>query len=335
MVAQIDQTYIRTRPSKLWPRLLAYALFEGRPLTTRARWINPFIRAEFALFRRLPTMQACPAPVFIIGTGRSGTTILGIVLSMHRDVGFLNEPKLLWHTVIGSEDLIGSYGRGAARYRLAAADATAEARLAVERIYGAYLRLGRSRRLVDKYPEMMFRVPFLRALFPDARFLFLSRDGWDTCSSVGQWSSQHGTRVKGETHDWWGADQRKWQLLVAQIIPGHPDLAPHAAALRDLSDHQAMAAVEWIVTMREGLQQMHAHADAVMHVPYEGLCQRPVETVRRIEAFLGLPADPVFESYAAATLAPARPRARFALPAFLIEPFDATQAALRQAQGAP
>ena len=39
-------------------------------------------------------------------------------------------------------------------------------------MFGAYLTTTRSERLVDKYPELIFRVDFVRALFPDARFHF-------------------------------------------------------------------------------------------------------------------------------------------------------------------
>jgi len=229
MPAEIDSHYLRTRPTRLWSRLLSYALYEGRPLTTRGRWINPVVFANHALAQRLPKLKTVKAPIFIIGTGRSGTTALGVVLSMHRDVGYLNEPKSVWHAVHGGEDLIGSYSRGEARYRLDAAEAGPKQARAIHRIYGAYLRVTGTKRVVDKYPELLFRFPFVKALFPDAKFLFLARNGWDTIHSITGWSKRLGVEKKGEAHNWWGADDRKWQLLVSQIVPEHPDLSPHQA----------------------------------------------------------------------------------------------------------
>ena len=328
MVAQIDNHYIRTRPSRLWSRLLSYGLFEGRPLTTRGQWINPLIFGLYGLQRRLPQLKRVESPVFILGTGRSGTTILGIVLSMHRQVGFLNEPKAIWHALHGGEDLIGSYSRDSARYRLGAMDATPAMRRAAHRIYGAYLRATFTDRVVDKYPELIFRYPFVKALFPDARFLFLSRDGWETCNSIEQWSRRLGKAVAGEQHDWWGANDRKWELLVSQIVPEHPDLAPHQAALGALRDHRARAAVEWIVTMREGLRLAREHPDDVLHVAYERLCENPVEMARQIAAFIGLDEDDRYLGYAGEVLAPPRPHGKFMLPAFLDEPFLQVQRAL-------
>ena len=37
------------------------------------------------------------SPVFIIGCGRSGTTILGDTLSKHPKIEYLNERRDLWH----------------------------------------------------------------------------------------------------------------------------------------------------------------------------------------------------------------------------------------------
>lgn len=334
MVAQLDSAYLKTRPSRFWSRTLSYALFEGRPLTTRGQWINPVLFKLFALQKRLPLLRRPVAPIFILGTGRSGTTILGIVLSMHQDVGFLNEPKAIWAALRRDEDLIGSYHRGIGRYRLDAKDATPALIEEAHRIYGAFLRLSFTTRVVDKYPELIFRVPFVRQIFPDAKFLFLSRDGWDTCASISNWSTRLGVNAEGETHDWWGVDRRKWKLLVEQIIPEHPDLAPYMDNLQELTDHRAMAATEWIVSMREGLRLLKDHPADVLHVPYAQLCNDPAEICARIANFAGLRHDEVFLGYARSVLTAAEPSEGFTLPSILEEPFRSTSERLRASAGA-
>jgi hypothetical protein len=40
-------------------------------------------------------------------------------------------------------------------------------------MYGAYLALTGTTRVIDKYPELVFRVDFVRALFPEAKFLLI------------------------------------------------------------------------------------------------------------------------------------------------------------------
>lgn len=335
MVAQIDSAYVRMRPTRLWPRLLSYALFEGRPLTTRGQWINPLVFGLGRVFKALPELQRVEAPIFILGTGRSGTTILGIVLSMHREVGFLNEPKAIWAGLHPNEDLIGNYNRNQAKYRLFADDASPNLVRQAHRLYGAYLRISGTQRIVDKYPELIFRTEFVRAIFPDAKFLFLSRSGSETCSSIKLWSERLGEQVGSETHDWWGANDRKWQFLVEQVVPEHPDLASHAGKMASL-DHEGRAAVEWIVTMREGMRLTASDPEGALHVPYDALCADPRGWAERLESFLDLTADPVFEDYTVATLSAPDRATSVDLPNWLTPVFNATEETLAAtAQTAP
>lgn len=324
MVAQIDSAYVRARPWKLYSRLLSYALFEGRPLTTRGRWINPLVFALFAAEKMLPAMRKVRQPVFILGTGRSGTTVLGIVLSMHKSIGFLNEPKALWHSLHPGEDLVGSYTRAPARYRLGATDAVSGCIRHAHRLFGAYLAATFSGRVVDKYPELVFRVPFVKEIFPDAKFIFLMRDGWDTCRSIEGWSDRLGETAGGEVHDWWGVNRRKWQLLVEQLVPEHDDLAPHQAEIAAFAKQTDMAAVEWIVTMREGLALQQSDPEHVVGIRFEDLSRQPERVLRELGKFLNLPDDPVFMEYGQKTLHPVRDAGQFELHPLIVGPFNET-----------
>jgi len=323
MIAQIDSTYIRMRPWKLWSRLIGYALFEGRPITTRGQWINPLLFAHFAIEKKLPlVLKKVDKPVFILGTGRSGTTILGIILSMHQHVGFLNEPKAIWHSIYPNEDLIGNYSLNSARYRLEAKDASSEVIQSAHRIFGTYLATSFSERLVDKYPELIFRVPFIKAIFPDAKFLFLTRNGWDTCNSISNWSDRLGLKVKSEIHDWWGKDRRKWNLLIDEIVLEHSDLAPLIPQIHDLSNQSDMAAVEWIVTMREGLKLQEQFPNDILQIQYEALCLTPTTILNEILNFIELSVDDTkFFLYAQSTLQPAHPKKPFELNKLIEKPF--------------
>lgn len=324
MVAQIDRTYVRSRPTKVVSRLISYALFEGRPLTTRGRWINPLVFAHFGLEKRLPALARVDRPIFVIGTGRSGTTILGVLMSMHRDVGFLNEPKALWHSIFPNEDVIGSYTRGPVKYRLNSHDVTPAVRRNAHRLFGAYLRTVCSKRLVDKYPELVFRVPFVREIFPNAKFLFLVRNGWDTCASIDKWSQRLGVQEADEVHDWWGADNRKWQLMMDELVVAHPMFAGIAEDIRALTDHGNMAAVEWIVTMQEGLSRMRANPDCVHMIRYEDVVDRPDEELGKMLAFCELDVDAVFMDYARTTLRPAPMHKPFSLDPVIAPLFEQT-----------
>lgn len=319
MIAQLDALYIKTRPMKMLTRLMSYALFEGRPVTTKGRWINPLVFSLLKTVTDAPVgaqlcekwKRAVEKPVFILGTGRSGSTILGIVLSMHRHVGYLNEPKAMWHLIHPNEDVIGNYSSADAKYRLTAEDATDAMRQRAHRLFGAYLASTFSQRVVDKYPELIFRVDFVRTLFPDARFIFLVRNGWDTCHSIATWSERLGVRVNGERHDWWGVADRKWHLLVKQLVEPELVFAECASEIKHFDRHLDRAMVEWIVTMREGLRLMETLPDAVYLLRFEELTSQPDATLARLCDFCELPRDARFLDYARETLHPVPPREAF------------------------
>ena len=288
MIAQLDADYLEASPWKGVTRVLSWLAFEGRPVTTRGRWINPLVFRFLDLARRLPAGRDLEPPILIVGTGRSGTTILGKVLSLHPEVGFLNEPKALWHAAYPAEDVIGNYTRGAARYRLEAEDAGEETADAVRRMYGTYLSLVRASRVLDKFPEMIFRVPFVRRIFPGATFLFLVRDGWDTVRSIDRWSDRLGDETGEHTHDWWGVDDRKWRLLVRDVVAEDPSLREDIEVIEGLDDHRDRAAVEWIVTMREGMKWLRRLPGAFHLLRYEDLVREPRDALSDLLAACGL-----------------------------------------------
>ena len=298
MIAQIDRDYLNYGMARTVRRIASYGLYEGRPLTTKGRFINPLVFAWLNMLAALPGEPNVDRPIFITGLGRSGTTILGILLSLHREVGYLNEPKALWHVIDPRQDINGNYSTAGARFRLTAADVNADRARRARRLFSRYLRLTGSGRVVDKYPELIFRVDYVRTMFPDAKFVFISRSGADAVPSVVKWSERLGVKSGEHTDDWWGRDDIKWHYLREQLILGDAAYASiWPLATTDL-DHANRAALEWIVTMREGLAQEQRHPDAVIRVAYETLLANPVGELERLQKQCGLEPDPAVSDYA-------------------------------------
>jgi hypothetical protein len=328
MVAQLDKEYLLQRPARALSRLVSYGMFEGRPLTTRGRWINSWL---IKYFHHTGATDSAPyptykidRPLFILGTGRSGTTVLGKILSLHREVGWLNEPKLLWHIACPHEDLNGNYTQSPARYRLGAEDVSPSIRHAIRSLYATYLKTTRNSRVLDKYPELVFRIPFIKQIFPDARFLLLVRDGYDTCRSIAQWSATHGDTHNSGGADWWGTNDRKWSYLVDQLVKSDPELGPYAEAIAGFSDQMARAAVEWDLTMREGLKLQSLYPDDIMRVKYETLTESPASCVQKILEFGELAEDKTVLNYATNVLRPVSKKDPIALPSIISQSFEKT-----------
>lgn len=309
MVAQIDRQYLGLGLARTLRRLFSYGLFEGRQATTRGQWFNPLVFALLRVLALAPGQPRIDRPIFITGLGRSGTTILGLVLSVHHEVGFLNEPKAIWHVIDPRQDINGNFGGSAPRFRLGAADVSDAARQRAQRMFARYLGIVGATRLVDKYPEQIFRVPYIRALFPDARFIFIHRSGVDACQSIVRWSERLGRETADGTEDWWGRNDSKWRNLWAELIAADPEYGDIAALDPATLDHANRAAVEWIVTMREGLSQSRQNPDFIVRVRYEDLLDRPDTELRALLQACDLPHDAAVLDYARARLYenPAKP----------------------------
>jgi hypothetical protein len=289
MIAQLNKEYISAKPTKAYSRLLSYFFYEGRPATTKGRWFNPVTFLSLRSASKAKHVAGAENPIFITGTGRSGSTMLGLVMSMHKHVGFLNEPKALWYHVNPADDLIGSYCNGNANYIMNGANVNSEIADSVKSIYSSFLKYSGSTRIIDKFPEMIFRIDYLNKIFADPKYIFLYRNAMETIASTAMWSNTHRDTEKNE--DWWGVNNRKWKLLVEQVVPFDEYLAQHQATIADFNCQTDKAAVEWIVTMNQGLKMSIAYPDKVLPLNYEMLCSDNQAALRKICNFTGLEHD--------------------------------------------
>ena len=73
-------------------------------MDTKSKYKKVVVSELRNLYSRLP-FPGINRPVFIIGCGRSGTTIFGTVLSKHQDVAYLNEHRRLWFSAYPETDI--------------------------------------------------------------------------------------------------------------------------------------------------------------------------------------------------------------------------------------
>lgn len=325
MVAQIDEAYKKLPKQRVIKRLVSYLMFEGRPLTTKGRFINPFLLAFYSLCTKLPSKRLEKTPVFILGTGRSGTTILGLSLSAHKDIGFLNEPKLPWYFANSNDDIIGSYTNLAGCYFLDAVDASEKVVERISSIYQTYQYFTASKVIVDKYPEMIFRTGYTESVFPNSKYIFLIRNGVDIVRSITYWSERKAVIDKQEVHDWWGKDDRKWKLLVQQVATRDAYFNELVPFLLNCKEHVTRAAVEWMLTMKQGLSLLERSELDVYPLRYEDYVDNQ-RTRNSLLNFIGLTGDYHYENYCAQSLkAPSKTNTTVKLPSVLIEPFNQLQ----------
>ncbi|MDQ6947263.1 MAG: sulfotransferase [Actinomycetota bacterium] len=112
-------------------------------------------------------------PVIVLGAPRSGTTLLASILSAHSQVRVIGEPRLVWR-----------YGNDGRSDQLRAEHATPRVIDHIHRNFATALADGHGTKLVEKTPANALRPRFVDAVFPDARYVHITRDGWGAVPSM-------------------------------------------------------------------------------------------------------------------------------------------------------
>lgn len=115
-------------------------------------------------------------PVFVVSCSRSGTQMLYKTLSQSREIGTLNrEIYAIWSA------LHNPAHKGWESHVLTRDDASTSDREFITRYFFAHTG---QHRFLDKNNQHGLAVPYLHALFPDARFVYIKRNPGDTLNSM-------------------------------------------------------------------------------------------------------------------------------------------------------
>ncbi len=130
---------------------------------------------------------------FIIGSPRSGTTLVGDILDLHPQIGRWYEPYFV----------LDRYFRNAPNDCRTAADATDDVKAYISHAFDYYrIKYGCSI-VVDKSPRNSLKIPFLRQIFPEAKFIHILRDGRDSILSIHrQWVKRQNIGSVGNRNYW-------------------------------------------------------------------------------------------------------------------------------------
>lgn len=230
---------------------------------------------------------ALPDPVFVIGCSRSGTTVtFETIAASGHFLHFDYELPQFWNS------LHGPLNNGWQSEAAAVGDARPQHRERALAYF--YARLGAGP-VLDKTCINTLRVGYLHALFPQARFVFIQRDGRDNVSSM-----MDGWRL-GRSDGGFGLEKffgpspepvainagefREWHFFLP---PGWRDY--NRASLEEVCAYQ------WMTANRLAL-------DGARNIPpaqwitlrYEDIFERPVAMFRDVFDRLGIPFDAPME----------------------------------------
>jgi hypothetical protein len=240
------------------------------------------------------------APIFIVGTGRCGSTFLHRILARHPETGWLstfNEvlPSQTWLSAFSNlyrsplperlrharafpkpfecyrfwEYYLPGFSR---RDRpLTPEDVPDQGIFPVRRAVSQVLRAQRRARFVGKVTGWS-RIGYLNRIFPDARFIVLKREHRAVVSSWAQAGWLDVTSDLDSEHWQWGEVPARYRHLW-QELGGGPTLSAAVKVQLDLDD------------IERNVQQV---PDRCLELRFEELISRPRESLRAATEFCGL-----------------------------------------------
>ena len=214
-------------------------------------------------------------PVFVVGCSRGGTTVVYKTLSEADELGSLQrETHDFWAELHPLEE------KRWRSHALGAADASQRDRDTVARYFFGHLG---ARRFVDKNNQNGLCVPYLHALFPDARFVYVKRsagdniqsliEGWGRSEEFASWSKTLPAEVRID-----GGRYRRWCFFLFDGWRAYLD-----RPIEDVCAAQYVAMNEAIIEARATIPPAQW-----TEIVYEDLVRDPVAAFRAVWSDLGL-----------------------------------------------
>lgn len=230
--------------------------------------------------------------VILIGAARSGTKIFRDMLAEHPDVDRVPyDVTYVWH--IGNQDI----DHDAIPTDRFTPEIAAEIRSELEKFReGGCV-------LVEKTVGNSVRVPFVHAVYPQARFIHLVRDGWDVVeSSYRQWTKPPDRRAlltklkRFPVRKAFPYLLRYGRATISRLLPGvsmpgaswgvrYPDIDQDVAGRSVLE----VCARQWTESVEQALAGFNGLSkDVVWTVRYEDFVRDPRAQVVAALEFMGL-----------------------------------------------
>ncbi len=195
--------------------------------------------------------------VFVVGCARSGTSILGELIAAHPGVKYIFEAHSIWE--------LGGLGENES-HRLTSESATPIVKEKIRQWFQEQAPPGLM--LVEKNPRNILRIPYVRAIFPEAKLVHIVRDGRDVaCSMIPGCGKKQWAHLKPPS----------WKMLFKN----------YTGAFR--------CAMAWKEIMEIGLQDLQDVPH--LQIRYEDLVTTPDAIADQIFTYMGLEPQPAVTEF--------------------------------------
>jgi hypothetical protein len=244
-------------------------------------------------------MPKFESPVFIISVPRAGSSLLFETMAKFSEIWTIGEES---HELI--EGINGLHPR-LCKYssnRLTEKNVTSEISEILKKRFALKLMDNKGNlffnnnfnksaklRFLEKTPKNALRIPFIKAVFPDALFVFLYRDPCENISSLLEGWRSRKFMAYNDIPDW---PYREWSFL---LTPGWESLKE--SSLAEICAHQ------WKVTNQTALSDLSSlPATDWFALSYADLLNNPQKMIRKIGEFACLNWNKGMDDYLSTTL---------------------------------
>jgi len=231
-------------------------------------------------------------PIIIFGNTRSGTTIVQKVMATHPDIVGWYEPRTLW--------LYADPGRGHDEFD--ESDATDRVKRYIREQFLKYQKQHGNCVVLEKTPANILKIPYVRAIFPEATYLFIVRSPFSFISSV-ELKWQRTLTSKGIRRRLESTPVTQLHHYAARFIMQHvnkrvlrrkyqPIWGPRYKGIeQDLKTHDLLTVIarQWSVCSRKAEKDLALFEHGrVLRLRYEDFVEDPISDMERICAHCGL-----------------------------------------------
>jgi len=239
--------------------------------------------------------ETLKAPIILIGNYRSGTGLAQKLIALHPSIVTWYEPRTLW--------LYADPRRGHDEFDVN--DASEAVMRYIRRRFLVYQRRHGNRRVMEKTPGNVLRVPYVSAIFPEATLLHIIRNPFSCISSM-ELKWQRGKTLKGIRRSVMDTPKTQLPYYLGQLVEDivrkkllrtkyvsiyGPRYKGIEKDLKTVSKLRVIAR-QWAIGNRKAREELAALGQGrVLSFRYEDLVASPQVYFRRIYEHCGLEYD--------------------------------------------
>ena len=225
-------------------------------------------------------------PIFLLGNVRSGTTMIQNFFAEHPDIVRWFEPRTVW-----------VYAAPRRKHdRFDASDARPRVKRYIRKRFLKYQRMHDGRRIMEKTPSNMMRIPYVEAIFPESKYLYLVREPLAQLSSseiewqkpINRWKAWSRVKETPKTQLYYYAGRAFMDHFKVRVLK-HRHVSVWGVRYPGIYDDLKTLTTEEVIAKQWVACSQQAEADLatidpakVLRMRYEDFVADPVTNFNRI-----------------------------------------------------